>query len=479
MIGRRELHEAQLALDTATDRHSWQAAATRFDRLSGGQQWRNDNRSDLYDHELLASHLGKLRHARQTSQGDTLAATLSETLQRHYALMHEAQLWEGALTGGKRLVTAWLGEVEASLKWLVDHNSARLTWDRKLDALERASLDWGRSALMLSGGAGLGFLHLGVVRALLDAHLLPEVISGSSMGAAVAAVACTRDDSELKELLHNPIQFDLNGLSAQPLMSVFDTRSLFDELRWSEALQTNIGPMTFREAFEHSGRALSVVVAALNGPNRVRVLNHITAPDVVIWTAVRASCAIPGLFPPSSLLCREAGQAERPWRSDERFIDGSFWGDLPMQQLRRLFGVNHSIVSQANPLVLPWMAMRQGTGPVATSFDVAGALVLGSSRGLAGLAGRRLPNANMRRLVADMWGIVDQAREGDITIAPRVIAGDAAQILRNPKPQELRELLLRGARATWRWLPAIEEQTRIARVLRACLDDVLTQGEEA
>ncbi|HAN30016.1 MAG TPA: hypothetical protein DCQ06_00325, partial [Myxococcales bacterium] len=414
MLGRREVQQAQTALDNATDRHSFQSAAQRLDRLTGAQQWRNDNRSDLYDHELLASHLQKLRSARQDGQGEQLATVLSETLQQHYSLMHEAKLWEGAVGGGKRLVTAWLEQVEASLRWLVTHNSNRFTWDRKLDALERASLDWGRSALMLSGGAGLGFLHLGVVQALLEAKLLPSVISGSSMGAAVAATACTRNDEELTALFQNPLSIDLSGLRNQPLRSVLDTGSIFDEGRWSEALRCNIGEMTFREAFAHSGRALSVVVAALGGPSRVRVLNHITAPDVVIWTAVRASCAIPGLFAPSSLLSREPGQVERPWRSNERFIDGSFWGDLPLQQLRRLFGVNHSIVSQANPLVLPWVAMRQGSGAIATSFDVAGALVWGSSRGLAGLAGRRVPNASLRRAIADVWGIIDQTREGDI-----------------------------------------------------------------
>ena len=47
---------------------------------------------------------------------------------------------------------------------------------------------FGRSALLLSGGARLGLLHLGVVRALWKQNLLPRVINGSSAGSLIAAM---------------------------------------------------------------------------------------------------------------------------------------------------------------------------------------------------------------------------------------------------------------------------------------------------
>jgi predicted acylesterase/phospholipase RssA len=43
--------------------------------------------------------------------------------------------------------------------------------------------------------------HFGVVKAFLDAHLLPRVITGTSAGGLVAALVCTRTDEELKCLL--------------------------------------------------------------------------------------------------------------------------------------------------------------------------------------------------------------------------------------------------------------------------------------
>ena len=43
--------------------------------------------------------------------------------------------------------------------------------------------------------------HFGVVKAFLDVGLLPRVISGTAAGGLVAALICTRTDTELKELL--------------------------------------------------------------------------------------------------------------------------------------------------------------------------------------------------------------------------------------------------------------------------------------
>lgn len=43
--------------------------------------------------------------------------------------------------------------------------------------------------------------HFGVVKAFLDAGLLPRVITGTSAGGLVASLVCTRTDEELKLLI--------------------------------------------------------------------------------------------------------------------------------------------------------------------------------------------------------------------------------------------------------------------------------------
>jgi len=58
----------------------------------------------------------------------------------------------------------------------------------------------GRTALMLSGGASMGLHHLGVAKALLDANLLPRVLSGVSAGAIIASILGSFTDGELRSI---------------------------------------------------------------------------------------------------------------------------------------------------------------------------------------------------------------------------------------------------------------------------------------
>jgi NTE family protein len=58
--------------------------------------------------------------------------------------------------------------------------------------------------LVLSSGGARGFAHLGVVRALRDAHVPIDLIGGCSMGSIVgAAVALEWDDAEIQERLRS------------------------------------------------------------------------------------------------------------------------------------------------------------------------------------------------------------------------------------------------------------------------------------
>ena len=71
----------------------------------------------------------------------------------------------------------------------------------KLSFFEETAHAFGRSCLMLSGGAGLGFFHAGVVKSLNEKNLLPTVVSGSSAGSIIAAMLGTRTHDQLLEAL--------------------------------------------------------------------------------------------------------------------------------------------------------------------------------------------------------------------------------------------------------------------------------------
>jgi len=88
-----------------------------------------------------------------------------------------------------------------------------------------------------------------------------------------------------------------------------------------------------------------------------RLLNYLTAPNVLIWSAIAASCSVPFIFSASEIMAKDprTGQAQ-PWNaSPQRWIDGSVDNDLPMAKLSELFNVNHFIVSQVNPHIVPFL----------------------------------------------------------------------------------------------------------------------------
>ncbi len=59
-----------------------------------------------------------------------------------------------------------------------------------------------------------------------------------------------------------------------------------------------IPDLTFQEAFELTGYSINISVAPAELHQTSRLLNAITSPNVFIRTAVMASCAVPGVFPP-------------------------------------------------------------------------------------------------------------------------------------------------------------------------------------
>jgi predicted acylesterase/phospholipase RssA len=50
----------------------------------------------------------------------------------------------------------------------------------------------------------IGFFHLGVLRTLVNARLLPRVISGASTGSVMASLICTLNEQDRIDLLNSP-----------------------------------------------------------------------------------------------------------------------------------------------------------------------------------------------------------------------------------------------------------------------------------
>jgi len=237
-----------------------------------------------------------------------------------------------------------------------------------------------------------------------------------------------------------------------------------------------IPDMTFQEAYEHSGRMLNVSIAPAETHQTSRLLNATTSPNVLIRRACLASAAVPGVFAPVTLEARDHWGEVQPYLPSRKWVDGSVSDDMPTKRLSRLYGVNHYIVSQTNPAVLPFVsdAKRQrGAVPILTNaarrsareWLNAGAQIfhkpLSKESGLAKVANTLL-------------SVVNQDYVGDINILPRNRVAHPLKILHHLSVDEAMKLITEGERATWRRMEMIRVQTRISRVL----DQVLYDYEE-
>lgn len=464
---RTRLHAAA-AMRRADSYPEWFEAAQAWDTATGADRWRGDSRSRHYHEALIREQLTRLRALRSRGDVEGLVDHLHEALHRSLGDLTAPELYGRSLLGTKHLIEEYLAEVEATIEGLIDADLPGFDDAVKLGIVERAHRNFGRSALLLSGGATLGFYHLGVVKALWHAGVLPEVISGASMGAMVAAGVCSRTDAELDELLGERVPpIERRGLALASPVDMLRSRALLDPDVLLRTIRTNCGDYTFEEAHERSGRTLNISVAPTRTRQKPRVLSHLTAPRVFVATAALASSAVPGLFPPVTLTQRGRDGAEQPYIATERWIDGSFGGDLPMVRIGRLHNVNHFVVSQVNPHVLPFLPENQ--------------------RGLRGLAVRIATRPVRRRVVPVLqttrkvaaitpWkgsldlllSLAEQEYSGDINVHPAFDPLWYPKLVSNPSESDLAHFVLEGERGVWPKLAMIRDHTRIARCLGRC-----------
>jgi len=189
----------QKAATEVNSYEEWKQKAIEQDRLSGMYAWKQVNYSTLYDNDEIHARLTTLRAYREKGDDEGLLFTLNEGIHGNMGGIGNAKLYEKAAFGTKQLIVDYIEEVSSALLQLADRRNTNISFEDKIDFFHRASICFGRSALMLSGGAQLGNFHGGVIKALVKENLLPSVISGSSAGSMFAALAGTYSNEALIE----------------------------------------------------------------------------------------------------------------------------------------------------------------------------------------------------------------------------------------------------------------------------------------
>ena len=461
-------------METATSYRQWSELAKRYDAENGLDKWKQDDGCESYDYQAIRYRLEVIRDLRARKEHHKLLFALNEGIHGNYGGMGKPSLYNKAKFGTKHLITHYIQELCGALRDLNEVSDSEIPLEEKQDFFLRASHCYGRSALMLSGGAVLGYFHAGVLKALFDEGLLPEIISGSSAGSILAAAACSHTDDELHhrlslDNLHDDadqteaIRPNLLGAVRKPNVDA-------DNLR--EYLAKILPDLTFQEAFELTGRKLNITVTGLSTRQAPRLLNAITSPNVLIRTAVQASCAIYGIYPPVTLMCRNSAGKTVPYLPGDKWIDGSFADDLPAKRLARLYGVNHFISSMTNPAALaitpdPDAApslLRNVMNYQASFIKHSTAEALRFTRDNI-----RIKSPVLSLMQHLTYGVLAQEYTADINIFLRNRWDHPLRLLAPPSRQAMHRLIYEGERSTWEKIEMVRNCTAVSRTLDAIL----------
>ncbi len=455
----------------------WKAAALELDFLEGNSEWKEDFASDLYHYELIYDRLSNLRNYRQQNDFERLKRALREGLHHDLGNMGSTALYTRSHVGTKHLIEEYITQVCESLDFLCDTKVPGFPVIDKLQFFRDTLTSYGRPALLLSGGATLGMFHFGVIKALWEKGLLPQVIAGSSIGAIIAGILGVHSDAEVPEMLV-PENHDLKAWKWRGLLSAIRGDGLMDQEQLKTCLRSNIGEYTFEEAFQKTGRSINVSVSPVQVHQKARLLCGYTSPYLLVWSAVLASAAVPGIFPPVPLMKKDIHGNILPYMSRLKFVDGSVVSDLPIERLMHLYDVNFTIVSQTNPHVVPFLNRRGRDEKISITnlpMHLLKSEIQFHGQGIFDYLRKRVQPEILRQMSGQMYTIMGQRYSGDVTISPSYRLRDYRRMLSNPDPAWVREMILQGERATWPKISMIRSHARISKTLERCIRRLKTE----
>lgn len=164
-----------------------------------------------------------------------------------------------------------------------------------------------RVALVLGSGGPRGFAHIGVLKALEDAGIEPDLVIGSSVGAMVGALhAAGLGARELERLA-----LDVN------VLEFFEWRLLTGGLATGATVQSYVNERVRGRVIEKLGMGFAAAATRVRD-GRLVLFNR---GDTGL--AVRASSASPGQFAPVRV-------------GEETYVDGDEASPVPIRAARRL-----------------------------------------------------------------------------------------------------------------------------------------------
>lgn len=468
-------------LERAKTYAEWSQVAQRLDELDGNAALRTKNTKEdaEYDKAMIEEMIQEMRLHLRSNNLEKLCKIAEVCCARNFGETLNPTLYSFLYFGTKQEIEEFYMLLEECIARIADFggndvNKAEVERRKRILVHIRSRL--GNSALLLSGGASLGVLHIGVTKGLLENSLLPMILHGTSAGSIIAAIIGVKNDDEIEDALKLTNlelgafeEYDIRECSfvqrtIKRLRRFVATGAIYDSETIIKCMRHNLGDATFKEAHEKTGRILNIAVSSSSGYDMPKMLNYITAPDVVVWSAVVASCAIPKIFSSAVILAKcKVTQRLIPWHSTfHENIDGSMENDLPVRSLTEMLNVNFFIVSQVNIHIAPFlfndlkMNWKQKIAKKSLQFVKKELLFRMQQMKNLGLYPKWLSLFNM---------ILSQQYHGDVTIVPRFQMNDYFSLFTNPSPSFVRDCVVRGEKALWPNLALIKNAIRIEKLL--------------
>lgn len=165
--------------------------------------------------------------------------------------------------------------------------------------------------LALGGGVARGWIHIGVLRRLLAAGIIPDVVAGTSIGAVVGGLYLAGHLDALEAWARS--------LTQQRLLGYFDINWGGNSLIQGERLAERLADYLGERCIETLTRPFVAVATDL------RTGNEIWLRQGTLVQSLRASYALPGVFAPVTI-------------DGRRLVDGGLVNPCPTSVARAIGG---------------------------------------------------------------------------------------------------------------------------------------------
>lgn len=311
----------------------------------------------------------------------------------------------------------------------------------------------GKIGLALGGGVARGWCHIGVLHALIEAGIEPDIVAGTSIGAVVGGCHAADRLAELEKFAR--------GLNRRRVFGYLDFNlagsGLINGQRLGDTLHEALGDIEFSDL---DTRFVAVATEIGTG-------HEIWLSQGPLVDAIRASYALPGIF--------------RPVRFNDRWLfDGALVNPVPISVCRALgaryviaVNLNFDLTSRGTlaPQVETLAPPSRDKPTAGIEPDLAGDALPGNGQGAKRLIQRQLFGRSADQVPGISTVVVDAFNIVQDRIARSRLAGDPPDAMISPRLHGIGlfdfhradELIERGRQAVARELETIRHEIDIRR----------------